>query len=750
MANKNHMHLFILGSAAIVSMLALIVAAKFDASHLKDFGPTAQIYFSGIKNGLAASTAILFLSFISFLLFNRYLNKMQMHLKYFFTSLGNIQKNMLILAICLIFTFASHAGNIMNGYFNMDDFEIMGINHSVPLSQSILMPHGNDHTIPLFTAEMKALDAAFGQNPIPYNGFIFILFALIPFFTYLIFKRLGIGVKNFLVFLIIFSGATGWADMLTGFYIMSIYFQIILFFSMALWAYTAWTQSKEKKYMALFAVSIIFALTADISGIWAIPAIILFMAAIYYIKINTFTIGKKELLNFFKENEIPLFLVIGIVLIFAIFLIVTFTAIQPNTFLSALSDANVPSINEKAENWKLIPLASNFLSLFSFGVSLPIFAPNIVKILAHPAIKDSVKLYWPVAEIIILCGNAMLFWFAFKYAGIKERKLIILLAMIMFIAISMVIVTRPNHEAIPNFDYRYAGAAFYVYCIFITICVSLLAKTKKDCAAKIIIPIIIIIFAAQQAFSFQAVRMKEEAKLRKESIVRLNNGLLTELDILSKNKKDTPLVIPNLSGAHIFQPMPGYTLADYFLFFNKKMPIKLIQNAEMPPDAKTRTVATVSSLRESTSQEFKEALKKSRTISQYYFSSVLMTYKISDAGNDFAKSLVQNTEKEILIQDKEFDPEKIHTVKFLLCTDNASGNLELSFSFNNDFGTEKGAGKIRVDDYTHYILKDNKRLYYIETDLLQLYPYSLSERISNLTLYVPKVKKSFVNKIYFK
>jgi len=219
---------------------------------------------------------------------------------------------------------------------------------------------------------------------------------------------------------------------------------------------------------------------------------------------------------------------------------------------------------------------------------------------------------------------------------------------------------------------------------------------------------------------------------------------------LSKSKKDIPLVIPNLSGAHIFQPMPGYTLADYFLFFNKKMPIKLIQNAEMPLGAKTRTVATVSSLRASTSQEFKEALKKSQIIKHYYFSPGLMIYKIVDARDDFAKSLVQNTEKEILIRDKEFDPEKIHTVKFLLCTDNTSGNLELSFSFNNDFGIERGTGKIRVDDYTPYILKDNKRLYYIETDLLQIYSYSLSEKISGLTLHIPKLKNSSVNETYFK
>ncbi|MEK7180173.1 MAG: hypothetical protein AAB706_01745 [Patescibacteria group bacterium] len=758
MDNKNNLtgfilrniHLFILSSAVMLSICALTIVTQFDTTRLNTFGPVAQIYFTGIKNGLIVAMVILLMSFLSSLLLGKYFSKVQSYLRHFYTSLSNTKKNILILAICIAFTFASHAPNIMNGYFNMDDFEIIGINHTTSFRESLLIPHGNDHTMPLFMAEMRAIDSVFGLNQNVYNGFVFILFALIPFFTFLTFKRLRLGMLSFTVFLIIFSGATGWADILTGFNIMSTYTQIILFFSIALWAYVAWAQTKEKKYMAFFTASIICAVTIDLPGIWVLPAIFFLMICTYWMKNETFKIKKTDVGNFLKENKTPLLLTSGITIAFAIFFIYTFTVIQPNTFLSSsgYGTEGFPSLENRDADWKLAPLTANFLSFFTSGISIPLFAPNIVKILTHPVVRDSAKSLWPIVEIIILAVNAILFWLAFRYAENRERKFIIFLMVGMFITISMVILARPNHEAIPDFDYRYTGMPFYFYSICLTLFASLLLKTKKDYAVKIIIPIVIVIFSAQQAFSFHAVRLTEEAKLRKEAIINLDKNLLSELSILSK--QGAPLLIPNLSGENIFEPMPGFSLANYLVFFNKKMPIQLIQNSEMAQDSKTHIVTTVSSLRASTSKEFKEALKKSLVIRSYYNSLSLMRYETVVVQDTSTQSITLNENKEIVIQKKEFDPEKKNTLGFSLYTDDTKGNLVLSLSFKNDFGIEEKLGKIRVDDYTPYIVKDGKRLYHIETNLLQLYTYSLSEKISNLTLYIPETKKTFVEEVYFR
>ncbi len=453
-------------------------------------------------------------------------------------------------------------------------------------------------------------------------------------------------------------------------------------------------------------------------------------------------------MRFFRENKAPLLIVAAITLSFAVFLTVIFTIIHPNIFLSALSGDTIAIQNEKAENWKLIPISSNLFSFFTSGVSLSMFAPNLVKLLAHPSLRDSVKIFWPFVEIIILAGNVALFWFIFKKAVKKERVIIIYLALSMLATMLMIVIARPDHSAIPDFDYRYAGAAYYFYSIFIAICAFIAIKIKKEYAARIILPAIIIILSLQQVFSFEAVYFKEEARQRKDSIIGLRNNLLPELRDLGKS--GTVISVPNLSGGHIVQSMPGYTLADYLFFFNFKDPIKLIQNAYMPPDFKSGATVTVKSLRSGTSPEFKKELAKPGAIRTYYSSPSWMIYRTNMSKGQAASLKTEKIKGKILVKQGPFNPEENNTLGFTLYTDNSPGNLYLSFSFKNDFGVEGEVGEIRIDDYTYYTIENNKRVYHIETDLLQIYAYALSEKISNLVLHIPEEKNAFVDNIYFR
>ena len=200
-----HLHLFILGAASAASLGALAALSHFDTTRLNSFGPTAKLYFMGVKNGLKASTTILILSFSAALFFKEYLRGAATRLNSLYSEASNTKKNVLVLALCLTFAFAAHAGDFMNGYFNMDDFEVISLNRTMPLSQAIFVPHGNDHALPLFRTEMKTLDMFFGQNPVPYNVFLFLMFALVPFFTYLSFKKLEIRFPIFTLFLILFT-----------------------------------------------------------------------------------------------------------------------------------------------------------------------------------------------------------------------------------------------------------------------------------------------------------------------------------------------------------------------------------------------------------------------------------------------------------------------------------------------------------------------------------------------------------------
>lgn len=286
-------HIWILGAVLVVSAVALIGILRFDTARLALFGPTAQLYLLGIRSGLMWAVGILLSALLLLSIFKKQIENIQTNLENFYSSLSATKQNILVLVLCFVFVFLSNPGNILYGYFNMDDLTIVGLNHVLSFKEAVLTPYGNDHAFPLFITEMKVLDTFFGQNPAPYNFFFFVLFSLIPFFVYLVFKKLGLSMLSFIAFLIIFSGAPAWTEITTGFYIMSIYPQILLFFSIACWGYLSWRESKAFKYMGVFALSLLLATASDTSGIWVIPVIVFFMAGVRYVKTDTMRLEKQ-------------------------------------------------------------------------------------------------------------------------------------------------------------------------------------------------------------------------------------------------------------------------------------------------------------------------------------------------------------------------------------------------------------------------------------------------------------------------
>ncbi|MDP3996371.1 MAG: hypothetical protein Q8P86_01605 [bacterium] len=455
--------------------------------------------------------------------------------------------------------------------------------------------------------------------------------------------------------------------------------------------------------------------------------------------------------KFLKENKIPLALVTAVAVLYALFFFITFTVIQPGTFLTSLDGGilETDSSIQRKENWRPVPLARNFSSLFASGVSLSAFAPDMEKIAAHPAVVKSAEKLWPTLEILILLLNGALLWLVHKYSSKKEHYITAYLLLGIFISILMVILARPDHNTVPDFDYRYAGPPYYFYSIFLTLGALWFIRAKKETAGKVVIATIIVILALQQVFSFHSLRLKEESVQRKEAVLKLEDTLIKELAALSQNGE--PVTIPNLTGAHIFQGMPGYTLADYIWFFGTDTPIALAQNEFMPPDVKTKTVKTVSSVRDSTNPEFLRLLgKEGSAIRTYYTSPVRLRMEASPPEDSQESFRSDHVKGNVLIKSGEFDPEELTTVEFVLTTDNVSGNIELSFSYNNDFETTGEAGKIRVDDYTAYLTNADKRLYKITINLLQIYTYSLSSKVSELTLHIPDSKNSSVSNLIIK
>lgn len=748
---SQYAHLVLLGTATLVSGTAYGILAQFDTARLALFGPTARLYLLGMKQGLILSTTLLVASFVVMMLFmGPRGDRAIAALRSWWESLSNTRRNVLVLVACLVFAFGAHGANVTNAYFQMDDFIVVNMNNLLPFSEAVMLVHGNDHTLPLFRTEMKALYTLFGTNEAPYSAFVFILFALIPFFVYLTFQRLKIGLPYAAVFLVLFSGATGWAVLgLSGLYIMSIYPQAILFFTIVMWSYTAWKQTRIRWYLPVFGLALMAALTIDIAGIWTIPVVCAYMLFLEWYDRDRFVFNKAAVFSFLKNNRPALAVLATVVLLFGAFLFYTFTHIQPGTFLSSLNgQATDPTLieNSKAEQWRPIPLTLNAFTLFTSGVSITLFAPNVVKILAHPALHDKVRWLWPIVELAVLMANVILAWFAWRYAQVREKKLMIFLGLGMLVTITMIILGRPDHSIIPDFDYRYAGPAFYFYCIFLALSALLVVRAHKH-AGRVVATIVIILFCVQQAFSFHAMRLRQEALVRQAHVVGVVEALLPELDTLST--RDSSLTIPDLSASHIDPAMLDFYLSNAILFAEPRLQrIHLIQNTAMPQDVESRIVETVRSIRAETSPVFIDALKEPGAIRAYYTSPALIAYtNLPLATSSIPTAPMSGA---VVVRKGAFDPEQLHTLELTLSTDDIAGNTELSIMFANDLAVTSPTARIRIDDYTPFTRVDGKRVYHIETDLLQIYPYALSQKVSDLTITLPEAKNPTVGAVSLK
>ncbi len=269
-------YIFFLGLALAVFCIGTILLHVFDTNRLASFGPLASLYFNGLKDGFTEASLFLALIFIALVCAEKKILACANTISTYFNSQSNRKRASIVLGVCLFFAFLLHYPNILNGYFLNDDFEVIDVSRTYTLNESLFVPHG-DHTIPLFRMEMYIFLKLFAQNPLPYNMAVFFAFALIPFFTYLIFQRLGFGIKSFAIFLVLYASCTGWADILTGYYDISTYLQISLFCTIAIWSYIAWKQSRRNHYVLTYALATTAALFIDLPGVWVYPSLFLLL-----------------------------------------------------------------------------------------------------------------------------------------------------------------------------------------------------------------------------------------------------------------------------------------------------------------------------------------------------------------------------------------------------------------------------------------------------------------------------------------
>jgi hypothetical protein len=721
-------HIVVLGLSAIIFVITTVILFLFNTERLSVFGPLATLYFNGLRDGFLESAVFLVILFTVLIFCERQIGQWVKKVAIAFERATSTKKAVLVLLASFIIAFAIHSTNVLNGYFLNDDFEVVGVNRLYSVSDSLTVPHG-DHTIPLFRLEMNTLLDLFGQNPLPFNFFVFFAFALVPFFTYLIFRRLGLGMLSFIAFFIIYVGATSWADILTGYYDISTYLQISFFCTVSIWGYIGWKQSGIDMYLLAYAFGVLAALFIDLPGIWVYPVLLLLTFVFFTFQgKNTTDIA----LRYIQENKKPLLILAVIGILFAVFMAYNFQASGSKTFVNTTDDSKS----------SFIRYSGNMMKFYSTTLTQALLIPNVVKIVGHPSIIEKVRPVWLVLDIILFFMSIYTIVYIYRHADARRKRFIVWILLSLFILLTLIVVKRPINDFVFDADFKYGAMPYYFYSILIVLFLTTLVERNKISVPMCMV-LLALIFSTQNALGFEAIKKSEEGKARRIAVESFGQSFFGELE---KIHGDLPLAIPNLAGNFIYREIAA-SLADYVLFFNVRSHIKLLENSAMRPDTKTKTVTRVQSLRAATDKAFIEALKKSETLRSYYFYPVRMSHETYSNGATSTKSFTQAPviskyagHDFITLQSFVVDPEENHIVTIEFETTDIPGNLELSFYFNNDFGVTDRAGYIKVDDSIGYIRDNGKRYYHLTTDLLQLYSYSLSTTVSNIRLLVPEKK----------
>ena len=136
-------------------------------------------------------------------------------------------------AIAAVTALVWHAPSLWRGFFRFDDFAFLHANGGLPLRDLLLLPH-NEHVLPLWRLEVAALDALFGINPLGWIVVGLATFAVVLVLAQRLLLAWGVGAMPRALAVVIIGGWTQWGEVLTGYFTLVLWLQVMAFAGLAL------------------------------------------------------------------------------------------------------------------------------------------------------------------------------------------------------------------------------------------------------------------------------------------------------------------------------------------------------------------------------------------------------------------------------------------------------------------------------------------------------------------------------------
>ena len=610
-------------------------------------------------------------------------------------------------AAAALLLFLLNAPGILYGTFMIDDYTMYAIATERSVGELLWLPI-NDHVIPLFWLELKALFFLIGTNPPLLNFPLFVPAIVAIGGAAVLLRMLGFGPSTLAIFLGTFATTLVVSHQLYGFYAIAPYFQVLALFTLSLICFVR-AQQKIRFARTFHTISLILlgmTLLLESGGIWTPAAYVLFVYAFEILKSGTWNIRAT-----LRSHAATLITAVLITLIYVAYLI----ALPHYTTEPFFGFDRLPLSIETARELYHVVTAGTVLSLF---------APRLGLILSQPRLVAFVMPWWHIAMFLIFCTCILLIIYALSRGSLRARVLVPFFFIVMLGTSLLTAIARPSSN--PAAFFRDQNLLFPLF--FLTLALTVFihewisgAPHKRSERRRTIVAVllIVVVFGAQHTFSFYKESYVNDINFNRSLTERLNTTVTPALNELAS--ACSPLAVPSLSG--FFVRGNGYYQVPELSAFSSFIGVK---NVKWLPIYKGPYGA-------STSPAFAEALKRDDRLRLWYLvNGELQENCTAKPFGKEPKTIL--SEKPVLISTAVNTAQK-YLLRFDLEAHNAPEKIFIDLAFSNDFNATGTRGYIRLDQYTKFVDAPGRR-YACTVDLNEIPVFALSPTVSNVTLTV--------------
>lgn len=631
---------------------------------------------------------------------------------------------------------------LSHGFFRYDDFDLVSLAANTPLSGLLLLPHG-DHVLPLTRVLAQLFYELFGTVAWPWNAAVLLCFSAVLALGCRLLHEFGVTLLGQGLFVAAMLLWSPWAELTAGYYILSTYLLIAVCSLGSYLAFLRWRQARRPIHtFGFFACSLVGPLV-DISGFYVLAGGLVMFAIDGLASVDR--ASPREWLRSLR----PLFVVwtVAFVIAAAIF-VYAYAIAHPGVFLGMAADG------EREPVGLLFDTGYAFVA----GVLVSTVTPFIYARLPLPAL-------W------LLSAGAALAFTTLAIAGFRisprsrRSALGVMLLLMLGICLMVALGRPPGETPVVRWAAKHVGPAYLWLCLFAVLSWDSLVRSARNVLRGVLAQFTVLATLGygvlQGGFDWLGMAVESppfgypaeirDADRRRDAVHRLQDHVIAPL--LHARASDN-LLLPTLNGAYIARLHPSlftYNLDRYLPFFAQDLDsVTWIRNDAMQQSFSSQII-TVPSLRAATEAETIRRLASDPHLRAYYLGEVALGARATEEprpSHDPEKQgplpaaprwIDTPEQREWYVSLENWDPETAHVVRFQMepRTTQTSPVIRASVSFRSEtFGMRwEGWLDLPVDNGI------------LDADLLQVYAFALSERVSDLSIAVPSAQREAIRTI---